>query len=85
MGKIKKNSTGSSKVGGQMSLFNEGQAKKWVGMCPPCQPSSYTPATFGIFISNIFEPLVKSLPILDKRETSPFLLRCIEKIVGVLF
>ena len=27
-----------------MSLFHKGQAKKWVGMCPPCAPSSDAPA-----------------------------------------
>ena len=32
------------KVGCQMSLSIIGQAKKWVGNCPPPPPSSYAPA-----------------------------------------
>ena len=39
-------------VGGQMSLFNKGQAKKQVGTCPPCPPTSN--ATVVIFDENMF-------------------------------
>ena len=31
------------KSGWTMSLFNKGQAKKWVGTCPTCPPGSYAP------------------------------------------
>ena len=43
VGKTKDYSTGKKNVGGQMSFFNKGQAKKWVGACLPCPPSSYAP------------------------------------------
>ena len=31
------------KVGGLISFFNKGKAKKWLGTCPSCPRSSYAP------------------------------------------
>ena len=36
------------KVDGQLSIFSEGEAKKWVSNCPSCPPSSDAPVYLSI-------------------------------------
>ena len=47
----------------QTSLLNNDQAKKWVGTCPPCPPSSDTPVLIDIGGTSASEELLDTVEV----------------------